>query len=86
MLVDEQQKYVLSRFYRSKKKTTVVTSDHNILVLQMCLKWSPKIQVDRKEFYNLKNEERQQTFKKNTSNNKNYETYNRGEGLNVITR
>ena len=71
MLVDEERKYVLSRFYKSKKETTIVASDHNILVLDIILKWSQKIVMERKEIYNLRNEECQQVFKNNTSNNKN---------------
>ena len=71
MLVDEERKYVLSRFYKSKSKTTIVASDHNILVLEINLKWSQKIIVNRKEIYNLKSEEGQKIFKHNTSNNQN---------------
>ena len=65
------QIFVLSRFYKHKNKTTVVTSDHNLLVLQMSLKWSQKIVADRKEIYNLNNQECQKEFLQNTSNNKN---------------
>ena len=71
MLVDEERKYVLSRFYKLKNRTSVVESDHNVMALYLSFKWSQKIVPERKEIYNLKNIQCQEAFKVNTSNNPN---------------
>ena len=55
MVIDEERQYVLSRFYKSKNKTTVIASDHNPMILSFNFKWSQKIKEDRKEIYNLRN-------------------------------
>ena len=69
MVIDEQRKYVLSRLYKYKHKTSTVESDHNIMVLYLNFKWNQKICVERKEIYNLRNSQCQQVFQENTSNN-----------------
>ena len=38
MTVDESRKYVLSRFYKYKTKTSTVESDHNPLILELSFK------------------------------------------------
>ena len=52
MVVDEQRLYVLCRFYRYKTQTTTVESNHKPLILEFNVKWSPKINEERKEVYN----------------------------------
>ena len=69
MVIDEERKYVLSRFYKYKNKTSTVESDHNIELLYLSFKWNQKIKVERKEIYNLRNPIYQQVFQENTSNN-----------------
>ena len=69
MTIDDKRQYVLSRFYKYKTKTTTVESDHNLLVPQFSFRWNPKIKVNRKEIFNLRNIECQNFFKMNTSNN-----------------
>ena len=69
MDIDEQRRYVLTRFYKQKTRTLTVESDHNIMVLYFNFKWCQKIKVDRKEIFNLRNYESQQIFKENTSKN-----------------
>ena len=49
MTIDEDRQFVLSRFYKFKTSTKVVESDHNMLLLEICFKWSQKLKVERKE-------------------------------------
>ena len=70
MVIDEDRKYVLTRFYKYKTKTSRVESDHNLLILELNFKWNQKIKIDRKEVYNLRNTECQKVFTENTANNK----------------
>ena len=69
MQIDEERKFTLSRFYKTKNKTSVIESDHNILTLYLRLKWNPKNKMERKEIYNLRNSECQEIFRHNTTNN-----------------
>ena len=69
MTIDEDTKYVLTKFYKYKTKTSIVESDHNLMTLELVFKWNQKIKIDRKEIYNLRNIECQEEFTKNTSNN-----------------
>ena len=69
MTIDEDRKYVLTKFYKYKTKTSIVESDHNLMKLELVFKWNQKIKIDRKEIYNLRNIECQEEFTKNTSNN-----------------
>ena len=69
MQIDDKRQYVLSRFYKYKTKTTTVESDHNILILYLSFKLNQKIQKERREIYNVRNESYQKIFNENTSNN-----------------
>ena len=42
MTIDEDRKYVLTKFYKYKTKTPIVESDHNLLTLELVFKWNQK--------------------------------------------
>ena len=50
MYVDEQRKYVLTRFYKHKTDTSTVDSDHNVMVLYFSFKWCPKKKWTEKKY------------------------------------
>jgi hypothetical protein len=62
MLVDEERKHVLKRFYKHKGETRLVNSDHNILVLNICYPWDMKIRKEKIEIFNLRNKKCQADF------------------------
>ena len=64
MVVDEERKFVLTKFYKCKKKSSIIESDHNVLVLYLNLKVNSKIPLKRTETYALRNPESLQVFKK----------------------
>ena len=66
MNVDEDQKFVLTRYGKEKGKSVVVKSDHNILYLTVKCLWNTKSPQDRSEQFNLKNKTCQEAFKKDT--------------------
>ena len=66
MFVDEERKYVLTKFFKCKKQTITTESDHNVLVLYLDIKFSSKTPVNRSEIYALRNPESLQVFKENT--------------------
>ena len=70
MTIDDKRQYTLSRFYKYKTRTSTVESDHNVLILQVGLKWNRNIRKERKEIYNVKNISYQKIFNENTSNNR----------------
>ena len=70
MTIDDKRQYTLSRFYKYKTRTSTVESDHNVLILQLGLKWNRNIRKERKEIYNVKNISYQKIFNENTSNNR----------------
>ena len=47
MIIDEERRYVLTKFYKYKTTTTTVESDQNLLVLVLSFKWNQKIKVDQ---------------------------------------
>ena len=75
MVIDEERKYVLSRFYKTKNITRCVESDHNPLILNLRLDWNRNIKAQRKEIYNLRNSEGQKMFNELSSNNLNLENF-----------
>ena len=70
MSIDEERIFTLSRFYKHKNKSSEIKSDHNLVTLKLCFKWSRKQKLVRKELYNLRNPENQKTFQENTTINK----------------
>ena len=72
MTIDEDRKFVLTRFYKSKTITTKVESDHNLLIMELDFKWNQKVKMDRKEVYILRDLDSQKEFTENTSKNKKF--------------
>ena len=72
MVIDEQRKYVLTKFYKCKGKTSVIESDHNLLFLFLSLKFKHKITPQRLVSYALKDPDSLEQFKINTSENVNF--------------
>ena len=68
LLVDEERKYVLKRFYKKKDLTKVVKSDHNPLFLYLNIPWNTNVRKPRREIFNLRNKECQAEFYRNTNN------------------
>lgn len=83
MTVDEERQFTLSRFYKYKNRMTEIKSDHNIILLNLSLKWCKKQKLDRKEIYNLRNTECQKVFQENTSNNMNFIEALKGRDIEV---
>ena len=70
MLVDEEQKYVLSRFSKSNGKHVLKNSDHNTLIMKMKIEYTVK-KPERMESFNFRNQECQMKFHKAMTFNKN---------------
>ena len=68
LLVDEERRYVLKRYYKKKEVAKVVKSDHNPLFLYLNIPWNMHVRNSRKEIFNLRNKECQAVFYQNTSN------------------
>ena len=66
--IDEDRKYVLTKFVKSKKRSYTVESDHNPLIMEVDISWDMKVKMDRVEIYNLRNSECQEKFFHFTNN------------------
>ena len=66
MLVDEERKYILTRFYKRNGIIKVIESDHNILILN--ISWDVKVKKERTEIFNLRNKKCQEEFFNSTNN------------------
>ena len=69
MVIDEQRKYVLTKFLKCKGKISVIESDHNLLFLHLNLKFKSKFPTKRLEAYALKDPDSLEQFRMNTSEN-----------------
>ena len=65
MVVDEDQKYVLSNYTKVKGKRIIKKSDHNPVILELALDYTIK-KPDRIETFNFRNKECQLTFSQKT--------------------
>ena len=83
MLVDEDRKHILTRFYKRNGVVKIVESDHNVLILNISCQWDVKVVKERIEIFNLRNKKCQEKFflKTNDTNI----LSNSLEGRNVIT-
>ena len=68
ILVDEERKHILTRFYKRNGVCKVVESDHNILILNISCPWDVKVRQERTEIFNMRNKKCQEEFFKNTNN------------------
>ena len=70
MLIDEDRLFTLTKFVSTKGGVDQKKSDHNIMYCNFNLTYSNKIQYKvRREIYNLKNKECQDSFREETENN-----------------
>ena len=69
LLIDEDRKYVLTKYQKTKKGVKVQESDHNSLITQVKATWNKKKNVQKAEMYNLKDADGLKRFKEITSKN-----------------
>ena len=83
MVIDEERKHSLKRYYKTKNGNKVVFSDHNPLFLYLKVPWNSNIRKPRLEIYNLRNRKSQEEFFKIT--NENQVLSNCLENRNIVT-
>ena len=71
MIVDEERKFSLTNFSKKSSGERTTDTDHMTLILDLNIS-VPKVITQRVEFYNLKNTECQEIFKKVTTNTNNH--------------
>ena len=69
MIIDEEQKYSLTKFSTKKGVKSVKKSDHNLLILELNLRWSSLYRPPRIEIHNFKKIEDFKKFQSMTENN-----------------
>ena len=68
MEVDEQRKYVMTKYSSSHGLKNIVESDHNVLICNLSVGYSKKIKTERKEILRLRDSEGLRNFHAVTSN------------------
>ena len=68
MEVDENRKYVLTKYSSRLGTKCIVKSDHNPLICTLNVKWDKRIKCERKEIFKLKDKEGLRMFNELTSN------------------
>ena len=68
--IDEERKYVLTKYTKTKNGIKITESDHHSIITRINAKWKRKSNCERKEIYNLKDEACLATFKEYTSKDK----------------
>ena len=85
LLIDEEQKHVLTKICKTKKGTIRKERDHNVLVTEFEMKHNANTN-NKVELYNLKNTECQNIFKKYTSNTRMLSSvFVAEEDINILT-
>ena len=69
LVIDEERKYVLTKYHKTKKGVKTQESDHNSLMTQVKATWNTNKNVKKVEMYNLKDVEGLKKFKDITSKN-----------------
>ena len=69
MTVDDKRIHTLTKFSTMRGVKSIKKSDHNLLILEINLKWSSLAKTQRIEIYNYKNEDDFKNFQSNTENN-----------------
>ena len=67
LVVDEDRKYVLTKYQKTKNSVKVQESDPNSLITQIKATWNKKKNVKKVEMYNLKDVDGLKKFKEMTS-------------------
>ena len=65
--IDEERKYVLTKYTKTKKGVKITESDHHSIITRIKANWKRKANLERKEIYNLKDEASLAKFKEFTS-------------------
>ena len=68
MEIDENRKYVLTKYSSRMGVKCTIESDHNPLICTLNVKWDKRIKTQRQEIFKLKHEEGLRVFKEITSN------------------
>ena len=69
MIVDKEKKYSLTKFSSRKGEKIIKESDHNMLILQLNLRWSSLFKSSRLEIYNFNNKDDFKRYQLLTENN-----------------
>ena len=70
MIIDEERKFVLTKFSTKNGEKSIKMSDHNLLILELDLRWSSMEETDqRQEIFNFKDEENFHKFEMLTESN-----------------
>ena len=70
LVIDEERKYVLTKYQKTKKGVKIQESDHNSLITQVNAVWNKKRNMKKVGIYNLKDVEGLKKFKEMTSKTK----------------
>ena len=70
VLIDEEKKYVLTRYTKTKNGFNKKESDHNTIITYIKSHWNKKKNISRVEMYNFKDPYGLKMFKEMTSNDK----------------
>ena len=68
--IDEERKYVLTRYTKTKKGNKIKESDHNSVITYMNTTWNKNENLNRIEVYNFKDENGLKKFREMTSKDK----------------
>ena len=69
MIVDEDKIYSLTKFSTKKGVKSCKKSDHNLLILELNLRWNSSNKAPQVEIYNFKKSEDFKTFQEITEDN-----------------
>ena len=87
--IDDEREHVLTKIAKTKKGVVKVESDHNTIISKFKLSWCKNVKENRKEVFNLKNEDCQKKFKEATQgyNNNKYlsSVFDEEDDLNTLT-
>ena len=67
LLIDEEKKYVLTKYRKTKKGVQIRQSDHNSLVTSVRATWHKKIKVTPTSMYNIRDKDGLKKIHKMTS-------------------
>ena len=67
ILIDEEQKYALTRITQTKTGVVIKRSDHNVILTELSISWNNSYKKEKVEILNFKDKKCQETFEKETS-------------------
>ena len=69
LVIDEERKFTLTKFSSKRGQKVIKESDHNVMILEMDLRWSSVDKPQRLEIFNLKSKDDFKEFQKKTEKN-----------------